>query len=134
MYFIVDGIPRQQQRHRSAKWGGVYDPSAKDKKALMPKLKPYIPKQPMQGALMVQLVFYMPRPKKHYRTGKFKHELKKDAPLQHINKPDGDNLAKLVLDVMENAGFYKNDSQVSKLQIEKYYDKQPRTEIHIKYA
>jgi len=43
-------------------------------------------------------------------------------------------LAKLVLDVLENAGFYVNDSQICKLQIEKLYidiDEEPRTEIHI---
>ena len=76
----------------------------------------------------------MPRPKKHFRTGKYSKVLKNNAPMLHSVKPDADNLAKLVLDVLENAGFYKNDSQICQLQIEKLYidvEEEPRTEIHI---
>ena len=134
MYFIINGIPRQQQRHRSAKWGGVYDPSAKDKKVFMSKIGKFAPTKPLEGALLVQLVFYMPRSKNHFRTGKFSDLLKPNAPEMHIKRPDSDNLAKLVLDCLENSGFFKNDSQVSKLQIEKLYCEKPRTEIHIEYA
>jgi len=134
MYFTIFGVPRQQQRHRPAKWGGMYDPSAKDKKAFASKLTEFKPKEPIATPLMVRLVFYMPRPKKHFRTGKYSKVLKNNAPMLHSVKPDADNLAKLVLDVLENAGFYKNDSQICQLQIEKLYidvEEEPRTEIHI---
>ena len=134
MYFTVNGNPRPQQRHRSAKWGGVYDPSAKDKKALYKKVVEFAPKKPFLGSLMVQLVFYMPRPKSHYKTGRYSHILKDSSPRFHSAKIDADNLAKLTLDVLENAGFYKNDSQICQLQIEKIYcelGEKPRTEIHI---
>ena len=53
MYFTIFGVPRQQQRHRPAKWGGMYDPITKDKKAFMSKLTEFKPKQPITAPLMV---------------------------------------------------------------------------------
>ena len=39
----------------------------------------------------------------------------------HTHKPDGDNLSKLVLDAMEKAGVFKNDSQVAQAPVEKWW-------------
>ena len=103
----------------------------------MSQIIEFAPTKPLEGALMVQLVFWMPRSKDHYRTGKFSDLLKPNAPEMHIKKPDGDNLAKLVLDCLEKSGFYKNDSQVCKLQVEKLYvniGESPRTEVHIEFT
>tara|TARA_R100000655_G_C2959426_1_gene188631 strand:- start:14 stop:427 length:414 start_codon:yes stop_codon:yes gene_type:complete len=136
MYFIIDGVPKQQQRHRTAKWGGTYDPSKKDKKALLNKVLEYAPKKPLEGALQMILVFYMPRPKSHYRSGKYSHLLKDSSPTNHIKTPDSDNLAKLVMDALDMGNFYKNDSQICQLQIEKLYtdvEERPRTEVHIEH-
>ena len=136
MYFIIDGVPKQQQRHRTAKWGGTYDPSKKDKKALLNKVFEYTPKKPLEGALQMILVFYMPRPKSHFRTGKYSHLLKDDSPINHIKTPDADNMAKLVMDALDMGNFYKNDSQICQLQIEKLYcdiGEKPRTEVHIEH-
>jgi crossover junction endodeoxyribonuclease RusA len=72
-------------------------------------------------ALSVSMVFYMPRPKKHYRTGKFSHILKDDSPSWHTNKPDRDNLEKAVLDCMTKAGVLKDDSFVCTGYIEKVW-------------
>ena len=136
MYFVIDGVPRQQQRHRTAKWGGTYDPSKKDKKVLLSKVLEYTPKQPLEGALRMILVFYFPRPKNHFRTGKYKHLLKDGSPVNHIKVPDSDNLAKMVMDALDKK-FYKNDSQICQLQVEKLYgevgDENPRTEVHLEH-
>jgi len=45
-------------------------------------------------------------------------------------KPDADNIIKIVLDAMNKFAF-KDDTQVTKLQIEKKYDKTPRIYIKI---
>jgi len=39
----------------------------------------------------------------------------------HTMKPDADNLAKLIMDVMERAGVFKNDSQASAAPPEKWW-------------
>lgn len=48
----------------------------------------------------VDLVFRFPRPKSHFRTGRFSNLLKKDAPKYHTSTPDDDNLAKAVRDAL----------------------------------
>ena len=55
---------------------------------------------PLGTALAVEMVFRFPRPKSHYRTGRFAGELKPNAPTFHTAKPDADNCAKAVLDAL----------------------------------
>lgn len=62
-------------------------------------------------AVLVKLVFFLPRPKKHYRTGKRAGELRDDAPVFHVGKPDIDKLVRCALDGLK-AVVYKDDSQV----------------------
>lgn len=50
--------------------------------------------------VMVELDFWFPRPKAHFRTGRHAHLLKPDAPTYHVAKPDADNLSKAVLDAV----------------------------------
>ena len=133
MYFIINGIPKPLKRHRHTRNGRTYDPSKKDKKDLLLQVMRYAPKQPFTAPLRIIIVFYMPRPKAHFRTGKFKHLLKPEIPIQHSNTPDLDNLVKLVCDAL-NKVFYKDDSQISQLKAEKLYcdvDEKARTEVHI---
>lgn len=47
-------------------------------------------------------------------------------------KPDLDNFAKMILDALEKAGTFHNDSQIVKMELEKtYVDKDGHTEIEI---
>ena len=82
------------------------------------------------GARWVQLRFNMRRPNSHYRSGKYSHILKDDAPEYHVTKPDSDNLIKFVCDAL-NGVFYKDDSQITRIQAVKVYAKEPSTEITI---
>ena len=68
----------------------------------------------------VEMWFYMPRPKSHYRTN---GELKPNAPNYHTQKPDSDNLAKLVLDRITRIGrIWRDDSQVCVCMIVKEWE------------
>ena len=78
---------------------------------------------------MLKLVFFMPRPKNHYRTGKYKHLLKDNMPERHSITPDLDNLVKMVADIIQPQ-MIVDDSQICMLQAEKIYGK-PRTEVII---
>ena len=78
---------------------------------------------------MLKLVFFMPRPKSHYRTGKYKHILKDNMPERHSITPDLDNLVKMVADIIQPQ-MIVDDSQICMLQAEKIYGK-PRTEVII---
>ena len=128
--FTIPGKPKPLKRHRSTRTGRMYDPSAKDKKEMWLQIAKYKPKTPLAGDIMLKVIFFMPRPKSHYRTGKFKNILKDNMPEHHSITPDLDNLVKLICDVLQPQ-FMVNDSQICKLQAEKIYGKEPRTEIII---
>ena len=129
--FTIIGKPIPLKRHRPSARGGYYDPSSKDKKNIMLQIAKFKPKQPLKGDIMLKLVFTIPRPKNHYRTGKYSHLLKDNMPEYVSARPDLDNLVKLISDVLENAKFYINDSQICRLQAEKVYGSNPKTEIII---
>ena len=42
----------------------------------------------LTGALMVDMTFYLPRPKSHYGTGRNQRKVKPSAPRYHTKKPD----------------------------------------------
>ena len=129
--FTIPGKPIPLKRHRPSARGGYYDPSSKDKKQTWLQIAKYKPGVPFLGNIYLKLVFYMPRPKHHYRTGKYKHLLKESCKdmVYHGIKPDLDNLIKYISDVM-NKGFYIDDSQICIIQAEKKYG-EPRTEVTI---
>lgn len=118
--FCIQGKPIALKRHRSTRGGHMYDPSAKDKQEFMVKAREYYPSTPITGPLIVELKFIMPRPKSHFRTGKYAGQLKTSAPVHHTKTPDLDNLVKFSLDAM-NKVFYVDDSQVLEIYTSKQY-------------
>lgn len=130
---IVKGSPIALKRHRTV-WRGnspiQYDPSKSDKRDFLMLIQAKAPKSPFNGAIIMKATFYMPRPKNHYRTGKYAGILKDNAPVYHSKKPDFDNLIKFVCDAM-NGVFYNDDAQICDCEIKKYYSVKPRTEIWI---
>ena len=130
--FTLKGKPKALKRHRSTRPGRMYDPSAKDKKKMWLQIAKYKPKRPLAGDIMLKVIFFMPRPKTHYRTGKFKHILKDDMPEYHSFTPDLDNLVKMLCDTIQGKDrMIVDDSQICMLQAVKVYGKTPRTEVII---
>ena len=128
---VILGKPVSQKRHRySFRNGKVrnYDPSFTDKKKFKSKVLEFNPNKIPKGNIILCITFYMPRPKNHYRTGKYSHLLKKDSPKLHIVKPDIDNLAKFVMDAMQGI-LWDDDCYVCALEARKVYSDKPRTEI-----
>ncbi len=133
--FAIPGPPKHQQRHRSSSRGKFvhqYDPSAKDKVHFLLQARKHAPKSPQYGVIYLTVWFCMPRPKDHYRTGKFAGILKDSAPLWHTKRPDIDNLQKFLFDSL-NGVFWKDDSQICSVIAQKRYDENPRTVIQIDY-
>lgn len=130
--FIIKGKPKALKRHRSTRTGRMYDPSATDKKNVWLQIAKFKPKQPLKGDIMLKVVFVMPRPKSHFRTGKYKHLLKTHQPCYVRSRPDLDNLVKMIADIIQGKDrFILDDSQICMLQAEKVYGRKPRTEIII---
>jgi Holliday junction resolvase RusA-like endonuclease len=89
-------------------WKAAVDSTVLEQQVeLSPQLK--------SGAFHVSLYFTFQRPKAHFR---FNGELKEAAPMLHRQKPDLDNLAKLILDRITRSGkFWADDCQVIDLTV-----------------
>lgn len=133
IHLEVLGEPKAQARHRHfqrGKFSGNYDPSKDKKESFASILQKDAPEKPLDVPLSLELVFYMARPKNHYRTGKNSDMLKDTAPEYHSGRPDIDNLVKFVQDSL-NAIYYKDDALIACLSARKVYSERPRTEITI---
>lgn len=73
------------------------------------------------GPVSVDILFWMPRPKSHYRTGRYSHLLKESAPRYHYGKPDADKLVRAVLDAITQGGVIHDDGQAAVIHAEKHY-------------
>ena len=127
--FTIDGDPIAQERHRTSK-GRTYDPSSKAKDDFLLLSKIHKPKTPLQIPLRVTLMFGFARPKSHFGTGKNAEIVKDKAPFWKTSVPDNDNLAKFVCDAL-NGVFWKDDSYIVSLHVQKYYTAIPRVEVTI---
>ncbi len=129
--FFVAGTPKAQARPRAFarqfgnKWQArVYDAgTAENWKSLIAQAaKQYVPTQPLLGAVCLEIVFYLPRPKSHFHTSKKKSgQLRSDAPTWHTSKSDWDNYGKAASDALTQIGFWRDDSQLAKVLIIKQY-------------
>ena len=132
MRIIVEGTPIAKKRPRFVRRGkfvGTYNPQETEEGRFLLMAKEQIVEQ-KKGALRVDCIFYMPRPKSHYRTGKNAGTLKHDAPFYHIKKPDIDNLQKTVYDCL-NGFAWSDDSIICISESKKIYSERPRTEITV---
>jgi len=83
--------------------------------------------------LLVTITCYFKRPNAHFK-GK-NHTLRESAPHRYTGKPDVDNIAKSVLDALQQGGLFPDDKQVFGAKIIKSYvqaEETPKTEITIK--
>jgi Holliday junction resolvase RusA-like endonuclease len=132
MTFFIHGDTKGQPRPRAfaRKMGAkyvarVYDSDVADewKRAVdlaivlaFSEHKPaFVEGQPIE----VVATFWMRRPKSHFNAHGF---VKPSAPVRHAQKPDADNLVKLVLDrITRSELIWRDDSQVAYLTVAKYW-------------
>lgn len=126
MKIIINLPPIAQKRHRTGRWG-MYDPSHEDKENVKLLLSNQIKNEYLgEGPLKVSAEFLFPIPK---ATSKIKKE-KMDRSW-HIKRPDIDNCLKFYMDVLQDMGVFKDDSQICSLSLIKIYSPIPRVEIEI---
>lgn len=133
IHLVVLGEPKAQKRHRSVKIDNFirqYDPSAKDKDNLLLVVQQQAPKEPLNCPINLKVDFYFTRPKAHFKTGKNASVLKDNCPTWHLSKPDADNCFKMISDAL-NKVFWRDDSLICQVTVNKRYDLNPRIEIFI---
>ena len=129
--FRVLGLPKGQPRPRAfvrkSKDGSavarVYDAGSAEswKTQIAVAARNKIPATPISGPVALEVEFFMPRPKGHFRTGKHAGQLKPAAPVHHTGKPDIDNAVKAVLDAMTLLGFWDDAKLVYRVVASKRY-------------
>ncbi|SFE11129.1 Holliday junction resolvase RusA (prophage-encoded endonuclease) [Paenibacillus algorifonticola] len=86
---------------------------------LMAHLGPHKPDKPYRGAVRLMVKWCFPLAGKH-TDGEYKD-----------TKPDNSNMQKLLEDCMEDLGYFKNDSQIASLIVEKFWASRPGIYIRL---
>lgn len=137
--FRVDGTPAQQgSKTTDPRSGRSFDSSHKTlrpwRKAVTAaaQLEAKMTQAPLlDGPLAVRIRFIYERPKKHYRTGRFAHILRPDAPVYKATAPDLDKLERAILDGITDAKVWTDDARVARLSSEKIWGERAGAEISI---
>ena len=136
--FFVRGVPVPQGSLRSfahAQTGKVVTPQSSKVLVWRDEIAHQAAKhftEPLTGPVIVELVFWMPRPKSHFGTGKNADVRKASAPLHHTRTPDIDKLARCVLDAITHIAF-DDDSQVVELAAAKTWAGQTaKAGVHVR--
>lgn len=87
-------------------------------------------RDPFSGPIYVRAIFSMPRPRSHYRTGRFSEQLRADAPRWMDTRPDLDKLDRAILDAMTDI-VYTDDSRVALKRTVKVWAAHGRAAIEV---
>ena len=138
--FFVRGIPRPAGskkgypiRRKDGSIGVAMAPASEKSKPWMYEVKQAalaVCKAPMTGPLKVRWVFVMPRPTRHYRTGKYSAELKANAPLVPMTTPDMTKLVRCAEDALRGVAWV-DDAQVASQVNDKVYGVQHGLKVTI---
>ncbi len=133
MIITIPGVPISKARprfYRRGKFVGTYNSQETEEGRMLWEVNRQLPIgwTPFKNPIKITTLFYMKRPKNHYRTGKNSAQLKENAPIVHLSKPDLDNLQKMVYDCF-NQIVWVDDSLVCETNARKEYSENPRTEI-----
>lgn len=132
MTFFIHGDPKGQPRPRAfaRKMGAkyvarMYDSDVADdwkravNVALVKAINEQKPEYNKDGAFEVVATFWMRRPKSHFNAHGF---VKLGSSVRHAQKPDADNMVKLILDrVTRTKAIWRDDSQVAYMTVAKYW-------------
>ena len=100
-------------------------PAQQAEAILRDALLPYVPAEPITDKpirLEVKWFFPFPKSAKKHAPG---------WPRWKITRPDGDNLNKMLKDVMTDMGFWKDDALICSETVDKYYSDEPGIMIWI---
>ena len=82
---------------------------------------------PLENRIYVKIVAYLNIPK---NTTKKNRDLIDQGVLSPTKKPDIDNIVKIILDALNKIAF-KDDNQITKLEIEKFYAEEEKVYVKI---
>lgn len=81
----------------------------------------------LEGRIKVKIIAYFKPPK---QTSKRQVELMLENNISPTKKPDIDNIIKIILDALNKMAF-RDDSQITKIEVEKMYSKEEKIFVKI---
>lgn len=90
----------------------------------------HLPEEPLTGPIGLTLLFYMPRPKGHYGSGRNADKLKPSAPEWPTVKPDTTKLLRGVEDALTGL-LWRDDAQIVHQVASKRYGHPARCEVYL---
>jgi len=87
--------------------------------------------EPFDGPVRVRVTFWFQRPKAHYRSGRYSHLLRPQAPTHHTVYPDADKIQRSTFDALTRAGAWSDDARVAIVHAEKLWATNPGAHIEI---
>ena len=126
----IPGQPIAKARPRFARRGkfvSTYSPQATEEGLWILSAREQLKGKTILGALKMDVVFYVERPKSHYG----KKGVKLSAPAHPTGKPDLSNYVKFAEDCLNECFFWEDDSYIIEINAKKLYSATPRTEIGI---
>ena len=82
---------------------------------------------PLEGRIKINITAYFSVPK---NTSKKQEESMLNNKISPTKKPDIDNIAKIILDALNKLAF-KDDNQITKLEIEKKYGTEEKISVKV---
>ena len=128
---IISDKPKPAKRPRQGKSSFYVPDAAKNKKDIQKFIKEQLPSdfEKIYSDIEIDIKCYVQTLESFSKTDKI---LAEHGYIRPISKPDADNFAKTYLDAL-NGFIWDDDGQVIDLRCRKYYSKDPRVEIKIKY-
>jgi Holliday junction resolvase RusA-like endonuclease len=81
----------------------------------------------VSGAVSIEVVFRLPRPKGHYGTGRNAGQLKDSAPHLHTTKPDLDKLQRAIGDALKGIAYVEDSRVVEWKAYKRYAEREEMT-------
>lgn len=100
------------------------DDVAKNAENLAALVAPYRPAKPLEGPLYLLL-------RVHYPWRKAESKKRRERAQWKDTKPDVDNIAKQLCDVLQASGFFVNDAQIACLTVKKLWTERPSVVVKI---
>ena len=128
--FVIPGEPMAKQRPRFTRAGRTYTPAKTTNYENLVKVvyqEKYLGQDLLEGSLSAEIKAYCKPPK----TSKKKLTDMLNGTIRPTKKPDCDNVAKIILDALNNIA-YDDDKNIVNLKVEKYFSDIPRVEVQIK--
>lgn len=127
--FKVIGRPRGKERPRLGRYGAYTPKKTKEYEEQVQEafIKEYGNIEPLEGAIHARILAVFEVPKSYSK--KRRQEILEEESL-YSHKPDGDNIAKAILDSLNGLAF-KDDSQVVCLTVIKLYGEESEVIVQL---